>query len=237
MNYKLIAIQVGDLLKYDVSINEINRAADSVFDFEVESFPNENITSARAQTIYDWILTLAKQPINDDKKIDSLKKFLKLITPEDKLGKVEEILKEAGLNLSIEDEISEFYSRKFHPLIYQHCLNLYKQKNYFHAVFEAVKIYNKHVKEKSQSQKDGSQLMMEVWGPEGVLKVTKCETQTERDFQNGIKFLSAGLMQAIRNPTAHEPAFNWPLSKEDCLDLLHLVSYLLRQLDKAVYYK
>ncbi|MFN3533712.1 MAG: TIGR02391 family protein [Candidatus Brocadia sp.] len=137
----------------------------------------------------------------------------------------------------LDDLLSEFQSRNFHPLIYQHSLTLYKQRNYFHAVFEAVKIYNQQVKEKSKSQKDGQQLMMEVWGPDGVLKVTKCETQTEKDFQNGIKFLSAGLMQAIRNPTAHEPAFNWPISKEDCLDLLSLISYLLRVLDKAVYYK
>jgi hypothetical protein len=44
-------------------------------------------------------------------------------------------------------------------------------------------------------------------------------------------------MQAIRNPTAHEPALYWPISKEDCLDLLSFISYLLRQLDKAIYYK
>ncbi|MGC9093205.1 MAG: TIGR02391 family protein [Bacteroidota bacterium] len=237
MNYRLIAIQVGDLLKYDASINEINRAAKSVFKFNVEEFPNEATTSGRAKLIYDWILTLAKQEMNNDERNQHLIRFLRLITPETKIRKIDEILKEGGINLSLDESIREFYQRNFHPLIFKHCLKLYKEGNYFHAVFEAVKVYNKLVKEKSKSDKDGQALMMEVWAPEGVLKITKCETQTEKDFQNGIKFLSAGLMSAIRNPTAHEPALHWPIFKEDCLDILSFISFLFRQLDKAVYFR
>jgi uncharacterized protein (TIGR02391 family) len=80
--------------------------------------------------------------------------------------------------------------------------------------------------------------MLEVWGPEnGVLKITPCETETDKNVQNGVKFLSAGLMQAIRNPTAHEPALDWPINKQDCLDLLSFVSFLFRQLDQCTYYK
>jgi uncharacterized protein (TIGR02391 family) len=237
MNYRLIAIQVSDLLKYDTSINEIERAAKSVFNFSKESFPNDAITSARAKSIHDWILTLFKQNMDNDERNQKLVKFLKLITPENKFANVEKILNEAGVNLYLDEAVREFYSRRFHSIICQHCLNLYKQRNYFHAVFEAAKVYNKLVKEKSKSEKDGVSLMMDVWGCKGVLKVTKCETETEQDFQDGLKFLSAGLMHAIRNPTAHEPALHWPISKEDCLDLLSFISYLLRQLDRAVYYK
>ena len=80
--------------------------------------------------------------------------------------------------------------------------------------------------------------MLEVWGcDKGVLKITSCASQTDTDVQDGIKFLSAGLMQAIRNPTAHEPAILWPINKQDCLDVLSLISFLFRQLDKAVYFK
>jgi uncharacterized protein (TIGR02391 family) len=238
INYRLIANQVGDLLKYDITLKEIERAAQSVFNFNKESFPNNAITSERAKSIHDWILTLAKQEMNNDKRNQKMVEFLRLITPEDKVVKVEKILKEAGVNLYLDEAMREFYNRGFHPIISQYCLNLYKQRNYFHAVFEAAKVYNKLVKEKSKSKEDGVSLMMDVWDcKKGVLKVTKCETETEQDFQNGLKFLSAGLMQAIRNPTAHEPALHWPISKEDCLDLLSFISYLLRQLDKAVYYK
>jgi len=233
-NYKLIAIQVGDLLKYSTSVKEINRAALSVFNFPKKDFPNEAITSDRAQLIYDWILTLAEQRINSDKKNKLLRKFLRLITPSNLIPEVENILKEAGVKIYLDEALNEFYSRNFHPLIHKHCLTLYKQRNYFHAVFEAAKVYNKMVKEKAKSDKDGYALMMDVWDCKGVLKVTPCESETDKNIQEGLKFLSAGLMRAIRNPTAHEPALDWPISKDDCLDLLSFISFLLRQLDKAV---
>ena len=237
MNYRLIAIQVGNLLKYSITINDVNRDANSVFRFSKEDFSNESITSSRAKLIHEWILTLAKQKMNNGERNQQLIKFLKLITPEDKTRQVDEILKEAGVELNLNESVSEFYSRNFHELIYKHCLSLYKQGNYFHAVFEAAKAYNHIVKERTKSEKEGYKLMMDVWSVNGVLKVTPCETETDKNVQEGLKFLSAGLMQAIRNPTAHEPALHWPISKEECLDLLSFISYLLHQLDKAVYYK
>ena len=44
------------------------------------------------------------------------------------------------------------------------------------------------------------------------------------------------LMQAIRNPTAHEPAVDWPISKVDCLDILRFLSFRFRKLDEATYF-
>jgi len=54
-----------------------------------------------------------------------------------------------------------------------------------------------------------------------------------KDGQDGIKFLSTGLMRAIRKPTAHEPTD----SQHDFLDHLSFISFLFRQLDKAVTFK
>jgi uncharacterized protein (TIGR02391 family) len=80
--------------------------------------------------------------------------------------------------------------------------------------------------------------MLDVLGAEkGVLKITPCISDTDRNVQDGVKFLSAGLMQAIRNPTAHEPALDWPICREDALDILSFLSFLFRQLDKATYVK
>ena len=65
--------------------------------------------------------------------------------------------------------------------------------------------------------------MLDVWGPEnGVLKVTQCLSETDKNVQNGIKFLSSGLMQAIRNPTAHV-AKGKPLTLLNGSNLLHLL--------------
>jgi hypothetical protein len=63
------------------------------------------------------------------------------------------------------------------------------------------------------------------------------EVDRERNIQDGLKFLSAGAMKSICNPTAHEPAIEWPISKHDCLDFFGFISFLWHQLDKAQYFK
>jgi uncharacterized protein (TIGR02391 family) len=238
MNYRLVANQIGDLLKYETTINEISRAARSVFNFSKENFPNDAITSTRAKEFHDWVLTLAKQPMGNDERNNLLVQFISMITPEDYQSDVDKILKTAQISINVSGAISEeFMARNFHEVIHQHCRKLFIQGNYFHAVFEAAKVYNKLVQRKSRSEKDGQALMLEVFSSNGVLRLNSGRTQTEKNVQDGVKFLSAGLMQAMRNPTAHEPAQEWPISKEDCLNMLSFISYLLNQLDKSTYYK
>ncbi len=129
----------------------------------------------------------------------------------------------------IKEDYTLFLSRDFHDEIMRHCKELFAQGNYFHAIFEACKAYNLSVMQKSQSAKDGAPLMLDVWGcDKGVLKISLCCSESDKDVQDGIKFLSAGLMQVIRNPTAHKPAILWPISKQDCLDILGLVSFFVQ---------
>lgn len=238
MNYRLIANQVSDLLKYDTTVNEIERAAASVFGFSKQSFPNDAITSVRAKSIHDWVLTLAKESIETERRNTLLVQFIAIITPENHEKSVDKILKAAQLEQRVSNVLSEdFTNRNYHENIHKHCRKLFLQGNYFHAVFEAAKVYNRLVQEKSKSSKDGQPLMLDVLSLSGVLRLNKGETQTEKNIQEGVKFLSAGLMQAMRNPTSHEPALDWPISKEDCLDMLSFISYLYKQLDKAVYFK
>jgi len=176
--------------------------------------------------------------MNNEERNNQLYQFIELITPQNLKVQAQEIISKAGVATTlINQEVRDFANRDFHQEIRTHCRKLFEQRNYFHAVFEAAKVYNKKVKEKAQSSKDGQSLMMEAWTSSGVLKITRCQTETDRNVQEGIKFLSAGLMQALRNPTAHEPALDWPIPKEDCLDMLSFISYLFRQLDKAVYYR
>ena len=238
MNYRLVATQIGDLLKWDASLKEIERTARALFRFSRESFPNEAITSQRAQLVHDWILSLAKQSMNPEERDRLLIDFCRNIAPEQHRHRVSEILAEqnAAPRVLHRDDYNVFAARGFHAEVLKHGQKLFLQANYFHAVFEVAKVYNKLVREKAQSSNDGQPLMLEVWGwDKGVLKVTACQSDTDKNVQDGIKFLSAGLMQAIRNPTAHEPAVDWPISKQDCLDILSFVSFLFRQLDTAVY--
>ena len=239
MNYRLIATEVGDLVKWDTSVNEILRVANALFRFSIEEFPNDAITSVRAQTVYNCILSLAKQSMNSEERNNHLVTFCKRIAPDQQRNQLLQILKDGlGPSQSAEKEAhNEFITRGFHPTVIEHCKRLFAQGNYFHAVFEACKVYNRLVQTKSQSTSDGESLMMNVWGwDKGVLKLTPCQTDTDKNVQDGIKFLSAGLMRAMRNPTAHEPALHWPIEKQDCLDMLSFISFLFRQLDKAVYF-
>lgn len=238
-NYRMIAIQAGDALKYSTSVGEIDRAAQSVFSFECETFPNDLITSVRAKRVHDWVLSLEQQDITKPEKDNQIVRFLGLLikSDEDRL-RIENILNQADIHNRSSEKTGVFSNRVFHPEISRHCSDLFRDGHYFHAVFEAAKIYHKAVQRKSGSEKDGQALMLEAWNPErGTLKVTQCQSETDKNVQEGLGFLSAGLMRAIRNPTAHEPAHEWPISEQDCLDILGFISFLMRKCDDAVYYR
>ena len=71
VSLKLIATEIGDYIKYETSINEINRIAKAIFNFPRQEFPNDSITSVRAQLVYDWILSLEDYdcPVNEKKNL------------------------------------------------------------------------------------------------------------------------------------------------------------------------
>ena len=239
INFRYIATQIGDSLKYLTSVNEIDRLGQSILMVNKDSFPNSSITSVRAQSLYNWILSLGQTQLDSTERLKRLIKFCLELTPEEHKKSTIEFLEKHNCpyNLLYKDNLDEFLKRNFHPEVIKHSQRLFAQANYFHSVFESAKAYNKDVKLKSQSEKDGQPLMLNVWGCDnGVLKVTACQTQTDKDFQDGIKFISGGLMSAIRNPTAHEPAITWPIDKQDCLDILSLNTFLYMQLDKSTYY-
>lgn len=238
MNIRHIATHIGNRLKYDTTVNEIDRVGQSLLLISKESFPNDAITSMRAKSIFDWIMTLGKQSMNESERETRLVKFCMEISPESVKGEIAEFLVNNGCsyNIAYRDSLNDFFKRDFHENIIMHSKKLFLQGNYFHAVFESAKAYNLEVKEKSHSDKDGESLMMDAFGLKGSLKLNTGQTETERNVQDGMKFLSSGLMRAVRNPTAHEPALDWHINKQDCLDLLSMISFLYRQLDKAIYF-
>ena len=240
MNIELIAIQVGEALKYKKTVKEINRTAKAVFKFSRRDFPNESISSERCQLIYDWIMSTQYYPNSTENRTKSLITFVKALTHDepDIQSHLLNLLSDCESDIAPDNEnaLARFDNRQFHPQVIKHCRKLYGQGNYFHAIFEISKTYNKLVQSKAQSTEEGQSLMLSVWdSKKGVLKINNGTPETARNIQDGIKFLSAGLMRAIRNPTGHEPALQWHVTEQDALDILSFVSYLLRQYDKAVY--
>lgn len=132
-----------------------------------------------------------------------------------------------------EDEVS-FVSRRFHPEIVRHGRSHFCRGAYFHAVFECCKALDTAVRNNSGSTKSGQTLMSEALCLNGPIKFNSQQKQSEKDEQQGIMYLCMGLMNAVRNPQAHEPELIWPMSREDALDVLALVSFLYRKLESAV---
>jgi uncharacterized protein (TIGR02391 family) len=240
MDARLIAVQVGEALKHATAVKEIDRIGGAMLKIQREDFPNDAISSVRAKRIHDWVLSLAKADLPPGEREARLIKFCRELARDEEWPRVSRVLEDSGILAAKlnREEYNQFMGRGFHPEIIRHAQPLFMDGHLFHAVFEAAKAFNKAVREKAQSAKDGQSLMLDVWGWEkGCLKVTACVTDTDKNVQDGVKFLSAGLMSAIRNPIAHEPAVDWPISLPDCLDILSFISFLFRQLDTAVYYK
>ena len=83
INFKLIALELGQGLISQTTVNEIGRMASVVFNFDIVPHPHDSITSTRSQIIYSWVMTLSEQPISEEKKLHLLKQFINLLTPED----------------------------------------------------------------------------------------------------------------------------------------------------------
>ena len=144
--------------------------------------------------------------------------------------------KDSKLRSSQSEEATLFNSRKFHPDVKKHAQLLFLEGRHFHAVFECCKAFDKCVREKSKLDKHGFELMSASLSPKGSLKLNTQRTETELNEQEGLMHLCMGLMRAIRNPESHEPELDWPITKEDALDILSLISFLYRQVDKTILY-
>lgn len=132
-----------------------------------------------------------------------------------------------------EDEIA-FDARCFHPEVRKHARSHFCRGAYFHAVFESCKAFDTAVRNNTGIQKSGQSLMTEALALNGPVKLNSQQKQSEKDEQQGIMYLCMGLMNAVRNPQAHEPELDWPMSRDDALDVLALVSFLFRKLEQAV---
>jgi uncharacterized protein (TIGR02391 family) len=128
-------------------------------------------------------------------------------------------------------------TRKVHIDVLEFCRAELLQKNYFHAVFEAMKSIAAKIRSLSGLTSDGAELVQQAFGmPSGkspVLAINALSTETDRGEQRGFANLLIGLFGTIRNPTAHNPKIEWDMSEQDALDILTTASLIHRKLDKA----
>lgn len=98
-----------------------------------------------------------------------------------------------------------YHALVFHPRIKAASQSLFETTHYAEAIFEAFKTIEIIVKEKStKSGIQGRRLMTDVFDERNpLLKLNDLRTDSDKDEQEGFKFLFMGAMIGIRNPKAH----------------------------------
>jgi uncharacterized protein (TIGR02391 family) len=128
--------------------------------------------------------------------------------------------------------------RRWKVALYTEVLNYCRaelmDKNYFHAVFEATKGVAERVRGLSGLTGDGVDLVNKAFaGQHPVLALGPLTSESEKSEQKGFANLLIGLFGAVRNPLTHAPKTTWPMSEQDALDILTLVSLIHRKLDRT----
>jgi uncharacterized protein (TIGR02391 family) len=153
-------------------------------------------------------------------------------------GKVIRTLKETtlkGARLRANALRAALEDRNAHAEIFKYCRAELVDENYFHAVLEAIKGVAERIRTLSGLTIDGAELVNTAFSIKNpVLVINTLNTETEMSEQKGFSNILVGLFGAIRNPTAHAPKIIWPMSEQDALDILSLISFVHRKLDNAV---
>jgi uncharacterized protein (TIGR02391 family) len=125
-----------------------------------------------------------------------------------------------------------FAMRNVHAALPEVVRRLFDDGHYSQATFEVFKYVDNVVKRLAGLDKSGKALMMEALKETSPqIQLTPLVDETDRNEQEGFKFLFAGSMIAIRNPRGHE--HDIADSIDTCLDHLGLASLLLRRLEHA----
>lgn len=127
--------------------------------------------------------------------------------------------------------------RKVHEDVLRFCREELLVENYFHAVLEATKSVAEKIRIRTGLSSDGSDLVDEAFAFRGKipqLALSSLTTDSQQSEQRGFMNLLKGLFGTFRNPTAHAPKVSWPISEQDALDILSMVSLAHRRIDVAV---
>ena len=122
--------------------------------------------------------------------------------------------------------------KRLRPDLWKAICAHYERADYAESVRDAVFHVCELLREKSGIEdKDGTKLVdAALMGANPPISVSKNETTTEKDFQQGIGFSFKGIMQAIRNPLSHEKT---AYSKEDAEAIILYINFLLNQVDHS----
>lgn len=137
------------------------------------------------------------------------------------------------IELRVKGLKNKLEQRNAHPAIAAYCRAELITDNYFHAVLEANKGLFQRIRDISGLETDGNALIEQVFSTNPIVIINNYTTSSEKNEHTGFCNLLKGLCSMFRNPTAHEPKVDWPISEQDALDILSIISYCHRRLDNA----
>lgn len=108
-------------------------------------------------------------------------------------------------------------------------------ENYFHSVFEAAKSVADRIRHMTGLHADGNTLVETAFSLQNpMIRINFLKDDSERSAHLGLANLIKGLFGVIRNPTAHTPKIMFPISEEEALDLMTVISLIHKRLDKCL---
>ena len=125
-----------------------------------------------------------------------------------------------------------FNDLALHPEIESACGQLFRDGHYANAVEDACKALDMLVKLRSKrDDPSGTELMQLVFSPKTpTLKFNEQTNESEKSEQQGMMFLFAGAMLALRNPRAHGLVNDHP---ERAVEYLSFISMLAHAVDRT----
>lgn len=155
------------------------------------------------------------------------------INEDGKLQKIDKASTISDVQIKANNLKQEIEKRSGHPILINYCKAELLTNNYFHAVFEANKGLFERIRKQSGLSSDGNTLIEETFSQNPILIINNYSTQSEKDEHKGFCNILKGLCGMFRNPEAHEPKISWNISEQDALEILGIISYCHRRLDKA----
>jgi uncharacterized protein (TIGR02391 family) len=170
--------------------------------------------------------------------MDELNKILVLIGLKvDNTGKLTEVVRATTLDEAdrrVNELKQHLYHRAIHQEVTKYCIKDYLRKDYYDAVFEAVKGLAERVRELSGLTDDGGKLFQTVFSTrDPYVFINAMKTDSEKNEFIGLGKLLESITNLLRNPAAHTPKINWKTDQTKALDALTLISIAHKYLDEC----
>jgi uncharacterized protein (TIGR02391 family) len=126
-------------------------------------------------------------------------------------------------------------NRNVHLEVFKYCNSELIVQNYFHSIFEAVKSIADRLRAMTGLYADGNALAETAFSTvKPLIQINFLKDDTDRNEHIGLMNMIKSLFGLIRNPTAHKPKIKFVIEEDEALDIMTIVSFVHKKLDKTV---